>query len=67
MHSFEQYSSIKKLFRISIFIILVYLTLIYSPSQQINKDDICKITIIISILFIMYDLYYPTVKVEIKE
>jgi hypothetical protein len=64
---FEQYNIVKKAIRIIIFAVLVYLSLAYIPEQKLNIEDICKIVSAITLIFIIYDFYYPSVKIELEK
>ena len=64
---FEQYNIFNKATRIIIFTVLVYLSLTYIPEQKLNIDDICKVLSAITLVFIIYDFYYPSVKIELEK
>lgn len=63
---FEQYNKLQRLSRIFVFIVLISAILLYIPISNIQKDDIIKIVFAITIVFICYDFYYPSVKIELK-
>lgn len=52
---------IYRIIRLVIFAILTYLALNYIPTNQINGKDLIKMTIILTILFIIIDCYYPNI------
>jgi hypothetical protein len=64
---FEQYNIINKATRIIIFAVLVYLSLTFIPEQKLNIDDICKVVSTITLVFIIYDFYYPSVRIELEK
>jgi len=66
-YMFEQYNMGKKITRIIIFAIMVYFILEFIPKQVINREDVMKLTCSITLIFLMYDLYYPSVNIELKE
>jgi hypothetical protein len=64
---FEQYNLLQKLLRILIFVGLISIILLYVPTTELQKEDVIKIVSAISIVFIVYDFYYPSVKIELKK
>jgi hypothetical protein len=64
---FEQYNVLQKLLRILIFVVLISTILLYVPESEIQKEDIIKVVSAISLVFIVYDFYYPAVKIELKK
>jgi hypothetical protein len=66
LNTFEQYNIYKKSLRLIIFISMLFLVLKYIPSTEINREDIVKIICCVSILFLGYELYYPSVKIELE-
>jgi len=64
---FQQYCFIKRLMRIIIFVLLVITTLFFVPMQEITNDDKVKISSIITIIFLIYEMYYPSVKIELQK
>ncbi len=64
---FEQYNLLQKMSRILIFVALVSVILLFVPTAELHKEDIIKIVSAISIVFIVYDFYYPSVKIELKK
>jgi hypothetical protein len=63
---FEQYNIFDKAARIIIFAVLAYLSLAFIPEQKLNMEDICKIVSAMTLVFIIYDFYYPPVRIELK-
>jgi hypothetical protein len=63
---FEQYNILKKSFRLIIFIILVSLSLYYIPEEIMSNEDIVKSVCAIAIIFLIYDYYYPAIKIELE-
>lgn len=58
----EKYShQIYKVVRLIIFALLTYFALKHIPDNQSNGKDLIKLTIIITILFIVVDCYYPNI------
>jgi hypothetical protein len=64
---FYQHNKFIKLMRIVIFIINLILILKYIPSQKINVENIIKLVCSITILFLIYEFYFPVVKIKIDE
>ena len=64
---FEQHSIFQKVLRVLIFIILTVLTLLYIPNNVPSTVDLYKITSAITIIFIVYDHYYPAVRIELEK
>lgn len=64
---FEQYNIPKKATRIIIFAVLAYLSLAYIPEQKLNIEDICKVISVMTLVFIIYDFYYPSVRIELEK
>jgi len=64
---FEQYNIVKKITRIVIFTILAYLILLYVPTNKCNTEDIYNICIALTLIFIIYDFYYPSVQIELEK
>jgi hypothetical protein len=64
---FQQYNISKKIMRIIIFILLVTLSFIYIPENKLNNDDMCKLICAITLIFVVYDFYYPAVRIELKK
>ncbi len=62
---FEQYDILRKLMRLIIFIILVSLSLHYIPEEKIQNEDMMKILCSIGTIFLIYDYYYPAVRIEL--
>lgn len=62
---FYQYTKLEKLLRVVIFVILAYLTLAYIPTQKLNNEDMVKIISSITVVFLIYDFYFPAVKIEL--
>lgn len=63
---FEQRNLLEKIVRIIIFALFTLLIIIYVPKTQLDKEDMSKVIILMTIVFIFYDFYYPTVKIELK-
>jgi hypothetical protein len=61
---FEQYNLFQKLFRIVIFVALVYLSLTYLSTQELTAENKLKLLAVIMIVFLIYELYYPSVRIE---
>lgn len=58
----EKYShQIYKIVRLIIFALLTYFALKHIPDNQSNSKDLIKLTIVITILFIAVDCYYPNI------
>lgn len=64
---FEQYNIYKKSIRLAIFVVCVFLILQYIPTEEINRENMIKIISAISILFLIYELYYPSVRIELDK
>ncbi len=64
---FEQYNLFQKLFRIIVFGILVYLSLTYVSTQELTLENKTQLIAVISIIFLIYDIYYPSVKIELEK
>ena len=60
----EQYNILQKLFRLAVFIILVYLSFTYLPSQDLTHENKIKLIAAVAIIFLIYELYYPSVRIE---
>jgi hypothetical protein len=58
---------LQKLLRIVIFALLVSFIMMYIPDSKLECDDLTKIISATTIVFIIYDFYYPTVRVELKK
>lgn len=63
---FEQYNIVKKATRIIIFIALAYLVMTYLPDNKLSVEDICKLVCAMTLIFIIYDFYYPSVRIELE-
>ena len=57
----------KKMIRVIFFALMVYIILEFIPKQLINREDVLKLTCAITLIFLMYDLYYPSVTIELKD
>jgi preprotein translocase subunit SecY len=66
-NNFEQYNIYKKSIRLLIFIVTVFLILKYIPSEEINRENMIKIICSVSVLFLGYELYYPSVRIELEK
>jgi hypothetical protein len=64
---FEQYNNIEKIMRVVIFTLVTYFALMYIPNDEIVFEDKIKVTIVITILFLVYDMYFPSVRIEQKQ
>jgi hypothetical protein len=64
---FEQYNIIQKIFRIIIFIILTLFAILISVNKKLDNEDKCKLILLMTIIFVIYDFYYPSVKIELKD
>ena len=64
---FEQHNKLEKILRIIIFALFVSSIVMYVPENSISKDDMIKIVCAVTIVFLLYDFYYPTVKIELQE
>lgn len=56
----------EKIFRFALFAVVMYSILKIVPQQQISESDNIKIIICTLILFLFYDIYFPSVHVELK-
>ena len=63
---FEQYNLVQKIMRIVIYVVLTYIILTFIPDKKINTEDICKLVCAMTFVFLIYDFYYPTVRVELE-
>jgi hypothetical protein len=63
---FEQYNIVKKATRIIIFAILAYLAMTFLPETKLDVEDICKLVCAMTLIFIVYDFYYPSVRIELE-
>ena len=61
---FQQYNFIQKMLRIIIFAALASLIMIFIPDASLNQEDLIKIVSALSLVFIVYDFYYPAVRIE---
>jgi hypothetical protein len=61
---FEQYNITKKIARILIFAVLAYLAIAYLPNKKLDIEDVCKLVSAMTLIFIVYDFYYPSVRIE---
>jgi|688.fasta_scaffold966810_1 hypothetical protein len=64
---FVQYNIIEKILRILIFAVAVYLSLQYIPNNELEFYDKVKILPAIVLIFVVYELYYPQVRVTIDQ
>jgi hypothetical protein len=64
---FEQYNLFQKLFRIVVFVVLVYLSLTYLSTQELQQENKLKLTAVIMIVFLIYEMYYPSVRIELEQ
>lgn len=62
---FEQYNIFQKAVRIIVFVALTYLSLMYLPNQEIVLEDKIKLVLAMTAVFLIYDLYYPAVRIEL--
>jgi hypothetical protein len=63
----EQYNIFEKMIRVLIFMILTYSAIAFIPNEKINFVDTITIVVAISIVFLIYDFYYPRVKFTYDE
>lgn len=54
-------SQIYKFIRISVFLLMTYIFLIYAPSKTLDNFDILKLLVLMAVLFIIIDTYYPNI------
>lgn len=50
-----------KLSRLIIFIMLIYLILKYIPDTKLTNREVCIMILLITILFVIIDYYYPNI------
>jgi hypothetical protein len=62
---FEQYNVIQKISRVVIYVSLVYVVLVLIPDEKISNEDICKIICAMTFVFLIYDFYFPAVRIEL--
>jgi len=62
-----QYNILQKITRIIIFLVLSYLSLTFIPNASVEQEDKIKLTGILTIIFLVYDIYFPSVHIETKE
>ncbi len=55
---------LKKVAKLSSYILFTYLILVYVPSETIKTENIIKIILLLGILFIIIDGYYPIIEYE---
>lgn len=59
---FEQYNIyFYRIFRFVLFIFLSFLVLQFVPTQTLDHIDLCKILILLAIIFIVIETYIPNV------
>lgn len=63
---FEQHDIVKKMFRITVFMILTYIILTYSTNTEITDINKLKMLLYITLIFLIYELYYPRVTIMEK-
>jgi hypothetical protein len=61
---FQQYNMLQKMLRIIIFAALASLIMIFVPDASLNQEDLIKIVSALLLVFIIYDFYYPAVRIE---
>jgi hypothetical protein len=64
---FEQYNMLQKIIRIIIFVMLSCIVMKYVPEQKLDTEDMCKLVSAMTLIFIIYDFYYPAVRIELKK
>jgi hypothetical protein len=64
---FEQYNVLQKILRIIIFAILIIGIVLYVPDESLGKEDTIKVVCSVLLVFVIYDFYYPAVKIELKK
>jgi len=64
---FQQYNIPRKVLRVMIFALVLFLTLKVVPENNIDYSDIFKIIAVLTITFLVYELYYPTVNIELDK
>ena len=64
---FEQYNVVKKATRIIIFAILDYLAMTFLPDNKLSVEDVFKLVSATTLIFIVYDFYYPSVIIELEK
>jgi divalent metal cation (Fe/Co/Zn/Cd) transporter len=62
---FEQHNTIQKIVRIIIFILAVYIILSYLSSNILEQNNKIILTSAITIIFLIYELYFPSVRIEL--
>ena len=63
---FEQHNAIQKITRIIIFIVAVYIILSFLSSDVLEQNNKIILTSATTIVFLIYELYYPSVKIELR-
>lgn len=64
---FKQYNMLEKILRIIIFALCVSSIIMYVPDTSLSKEEMTKLICFITMVFILYDFYYPAVKIELQE
>ena len=64
---FEQHNAIQKIIRVVIFIVAVYAILSFLSSDILEQNNKIILTSGIAIVFLIYELYYPSVKIELTQ
>ena len=64
---FEQHNSIQKIIRIIIFIVAVYVILSFLSSDVLEQNNKIILTSAITVVFLIYEIYYPSVKIELTK
>jgi len=52
-----------KIIRVFIFAALVFTSLTFLSSQELARENIIRLTAIITVVFIIYEMYFPCVKI----
>jgi len=63
---FEQHNVGQKIVRVAIFVVLIYLILAYLPSQELLQNDKIILTAAIAIVFLIYEVYFPSTYIETR-
>jgi hypothetical protein len=64
---FTQHNMLEKIARIIVFALLTYLSQVYVVGQEIAMEDRVRLTIVITCVFLIYETYYPSVRIELEK
>jgi len=64
---FTQFNVFEKIIRIVIFMVCVYLILTYISKEELTQANKINLMVTITIVFLFYEAYYPSVKVELDK